>query len=198
MKKYIILILTTIILFAFSFPNTSVQAKRLPHTENWKIESTTKAYKTTEYGKWKLIYKGDPAKRKGEYDTISASISDTVSVSGQIELSKKTIASSLGYSYSKTYEYSGSKNSASLKKGEYIRGYVKKVGQYSKVKQRKYIHSPATGNKKTNVTKTAYVRAPSAITLKIDYYTAKKKKKKTVSYIKSGKSWVQTDVKYYV
>lgn len=180
--------------------NFNAKAARYPGVEIWRIEKIQKNYKTSSYGDWKLIYKGDPAKRAGEYDTISASLTSGISVSGSLGLDAKFLTSAVGYTLNKDYTVSGSKNSAPLKKGEYVKGYAKNVGVYAKVTQRKYIKRKNHSTPQ-NEYRTAYVRKPSAITLKIDYFTSKKKKKKTVIYVKSGgsKKWVQKGkTKYYV
>lgn len=205
MFKKISIFSLSLLMFSFFFfdslnSNLNAKAARYPGVEIWKVEKVNKNYKTSSYGKWKLIYKGSPAKRKGEYDSISASISSGLSYSGNIEVERSILAASVGYSKSKEYTVSGSKNSAPLKKGEYVKGYAKKIGVYSKVTQRKYMKRKHS-TKPLNEYKTAYVKKPEAISLKIDYYTSKNKKKKTVIYVqKSGsKKWVQKGkTKYYV
>ncbi|WP_336664032.1 hypothetical protein [Kurthia gibsonii] len=200
-KKFILksIIFSIFLTSVFFNIDSTADARRVPHVEIWKIESISKEYYTSEYGSWRLIYKGQPAKRKGEYDTISASEGGSVSITGDIAVSKGAIASSLGYALEKNYSFSGSKNSAALKKGEYTKGYVKRVAVYSKVTQRKYVNFH--GTKPTNEYKTAYVRKPSAITLRIDYYNKNKKKKKSLIFVKGNgsKKWIQQGKpKYYV
>ncbi|KOS66267.1 hypothetical protein AEA09_18785 [Lysinibacillus contaminans] len=135
----------------------------------WKIESSQKNYTTENVGSWELAYKGTPAKRDGEYDTVSATIARSASVSGSIQLTKKAISGEVGIALSKEYSIGGSKNSAQLKKGEYIKGYVKQVASVSKVVQRKWEHMGGV-NYKSGTTATAYVKKPTGVTIKIEYY----------------------------
>lgn len=134
----------------------------------WKIESSQKNYTTEAVGSWVLAYAGTPAKRDGEYDTVSASITRGASVSGSIQVSKGAIAGEVGVSLSKDYTVGGSKNSAPLKKGEYIKGYVKQVATVSKVIQRQWTRIDKTNIKGS--TATAYVKKPTGVTIRIDYY----------------------------
>jgi|GEM_PF-5368641 len=151
-------------------------AKADTHWTIWKIESSQKNYTTEEVGSWELAYSGKPAQRDGEYDTVSASISRSSSISGSIQLTKGAIAGEVGVELSRDYTIGGSKNSAQLKKGEYIKGYVKQVASVSKVIQRKYEHMGGQ-DYKTGTTATAYVKKPTAVTIKIEYYKSNGSKK---------------------
>lgn len=159
-------LLALALVFNMSFIN---KAEAGSYYTYWKVESTKKNYKNENIGSWTLVYKGTPAKRSGEYDTVSASIGRSATVSGSVQLSKKSIAGEVGVSLSKEYTVGGSKNSASLKKGEYIKGYAKQVATVSKVVQRKW--QSLDGSKyKTGSTATAYVKKPTGVTIKIEYY----------------------------
>lgn len=96
--------------------------------------------------------------RKGEYDTVafSTSYSHTYSGSFAIPALKVQAEGTLGYSYGVSKSFSISKNSASLKKGEYVKCYSKKNYSVSIINQeevsfdtnRNPIYKP-TGNTKT-------------------------------------------------
>ena len=83
-------------------------------------------------GSWTHFYTGDPAKRDGEYDTASHSVSYSSTFSGAFGGNiKSKIQIEFGISFSKSEEFAISKNSAPLKKGEYIKAYwIKNFDSY--------------------------------------------------------------------
>lgn len=91
-------------------------------THSWSYKIGNPIEKTS--GNWKHLYTGSPAKRDGEYDTVSHSVSYGHTYSGSFGMSiKDKVQAELGISFSKTEEFSISKNSAPLKKDEYIKAY---------------------------------------------------------------------------
>lgn len=83
-------------------------------------------------GNWTCIYTGEPAARDGEYDTVSHSVSYGATFSGSFMGNiKDKIQVEFGISFSKSTEFGISKNSAPLKKGEYIKAYwIKSYDSY--------------------------------------------------------------------
>lgn len=82
------------------------------------------APKSITKGEWNHIYTGNPAARDGEYDTISHSVSYSATFSGSFMGDiKSRIQVEFGISFSKSTGFEISKNSAPLKKGEYIKAY---------------------------------------------------------------------------
>lgn len=93
-------------------------------------------------GTWKHFYTGDPAQRDGEYDSIQHSVTYGHSITGGVVGSvKEKIQLELSISFSKDETFSITKNSASLKKGEYIKAYwIKNYDEYT-VKQIDHQHT---------------------------------------------------------
>ncbi|MGL5575261.1 MAG: hypothetical protein ACRDCW_06905, partial [Sarcina sp.] len=87
-----------------------------------------------------LIYHGSPATKDGEYDTVSFSKSYSHEMEGNIQVSKNVISASVGYSIGESVSFSNSRNSAPLKKGQYVKGYIKKTYQRTPIYQRKYLY----------------------------------------------------------
>lgn len=99
---------------------------------SFKVDRT---YEETS-GSWIHIYTGSPAARNGEYDSVAFSTSYSHTFTGTIggEL-KGAIQAQLGYSFGKSVEFGITKNSGSLKKGEYVKAYYQKNYDVSKIKQ---------------------------------------------------------------
>lgn len=109
-------------------------------THSWSYDYGNPTENTK--GSWTHCYTGNPAVRDGEYDTVSHSVSYTSTYSGTFGGSiKSSIQAEFGISFSKGEEFSISKNSAPLKKGEYIKAYwIKNFDSYD-VKQTDYQHT---------------------------------------------------------
>ena len=109
-------------------------------THSWEYVIGEPTEKTS--GSWKHIYTGEPATRDGEYDTVSHSVtyghSFSGSFGGQI---KKLVQVDLSISFSKDETFGISKNSAPLKKGEYIKAYWIKNYDVYDVKQTDHQHT---------------------------------------------------------
>lgn len=93
-------------------------------------------------GKWTHFYTGDPSQRDGEYDSIGHSVTYGHSISGGVAGSvKQKIQLELSISFSKDETFSITKNSAQLKKGEYVKAYwIKSYDEY-RVKQIDHQHT---------------------------------------------------------
>ena len=109
-------------------------------THSWTYSYGNPVEKTK--GSWTHCYTGSPAKRDGEYDTVTHSVSYTSTFSGTFGGSiKSSIQVELGVSFSKSESFSISRNSGQLKKGEYIKAYwIKNYDSYD-VKQVDYQHT---------------------------------------------------------
>ena len=109
-------------------------------THSWDYDVGTPTEKAK--GSWTHFYTGDPAKRDGEYDTAQHSVSYAHTYSGSFGGDiKKLVQIELGISFTKSEEFSISKNSAPLKKGEYIKAYWIKNYDVYKVKQTDHQHT---------------------------------------------------------
>ncbi|WP_313530521.1 hypothetical protein [Anaerotignum sp.] len=109
-------------------------------THSWDYVYGSPTEKTK--GSWKHFYTGDPTQRDGEYDTASHSVSYGHTYSGSFGGNiKKLIQVEFGISFSKNEEFGISKNSAPLKKGEYIKAYWKKSFNSYDVKQTDHQHT---------------------------------------------------------
>lgn len=119
---------------AFASESPSPRAVGTTVTHSWSFD-TVGTYEETSGG-WVKFYTGHPAARDGEYDTVSHSISYSHTFSGTIggDLKGK-IQAQLGYSFGKTQEFGIAKNSAPLKKGEYVRAYYTKNFDVTKIRQ---------------------------------------------------------------
>lgn len=96
---------------------------------------------TKTEGNWKLIYSGHPARRDGEYDSISHSVAYSHTYSGTLEAELKgKISASLGYSFGKQQSFQVTKNSSPLKKGEYVKAYYIKNYLVNKIEQKDLMH----------------------------------------------------------
>ncbi|WP_343342374.1 hypothetical protein [Terrisporobacter petrolearius] len=146
----------------------------------WRIKSIKKDdHTSTKNNKWVLQYEGEPARRNGEYDAIQISTSYSHTYSGGFVLPalKSQAQSSLGYSYGTSKSFSATKNSASLKKGEYVRGYYKKNYSVSLVNQEELYFNTSAKPIYKPTGKTKQVKSYRAILpkIKLEYVTPKQK-----------------------
>lgn len=107
---------------------------------SWSYSYGSPRLKTS--GEWNHLYTGEPAQRDGEHDTVSHSTAYTSSFSGTFGGNiKSKIELDLQVSFSKTTEFQVSKNSASLKRGEYIKAYWIKTFDSYDVTQKDLQHT---------------------------------------------------------
>lgn len=140
--------------------------------EYWEYESKRLNISSYALTNWETCYRGEPAKRKGETQTVSASLSGQASLSGTVKIPTSVIDAQLGFTIGKSYSAGGSTTSAPLDVGEYIIGYRRLMASRSSVLQRKWIHMD--GQKiKTNQTATAYGSKPSIVSIKLEYYSSR-------------------------
>ncbi|NMB08539.1 MAG: hypothetical protein GX981_09160 [Tissierellia bacterium] len=175
MKKNIFIV-TLIILFIYVFSSlvlASVDDNNIPekrHSEGytWKIKSINSVGTETK-GNWKLGYEGEPARRTGESDTFTISTSYSHSFSGSfaIETLKPLAELQLGYTFGKSLDFSVSKTSSSLKKGEYVKGYFMNNYEKSKIIQEELYYNTKNNPIYRPTGKTKIVYAYEAILPKI-------------------------------
>lgn len=88
----------------------------------WKF--TTSSAGTGTAGSWKLFYEGAPARKKGEIDTVTASVSYSHTFTGSIATEiKKKVQVQLGYSFGVSKSLSASRATKVLQKGQYVKAY---------------------------------------------------------------------------
>ncbi len=91
--------------------------------------------------KWTHFYTGDPAQREGEVDSAQHSVSYGHSITGGIVGTiKQKIQVELSISLNKSETFGISKNSAPLKKGEYIKAFWARNYEIYDVKQTDHQH----------------------------------------------------------
>jgi len=167
-------------------------------THNWSFK-VDRTYEETQGG-WTHIYTGSPATRNGEYDSISHSTSYSHTYTGTIGGNLKGgIQAQLGYSFGKTVTFGISKNSGSLKKGEYVKAYYQKNFDVSKIQQTDlkrttgYILSGGQYRPVDRIeTITSYVYAKKAIQpkIKLEYWA-------NGNQVRSDSAGHPTHVEYY-
>ena len=162
---------------------TSTQSVMVPTTRHYWTY-TKKDAGTGTSGGWKLFYEGEPATAAGETDTAATGVSYTHTYSGSFGVGvKDRVQGELGYSFGKTTEFSVSKTSRALKKGEYVKAYYMKNYKLTTIKQTEYKNvsgwkqsypggpytyideTSATGNEKTATAKQAILPK-----LKLEYF----------------------------
>ena len=118
--------------------DAEVKSVMVPQTTySWRF--TTKSSGTATAGSWTLFYEGEPSKNGGETDTASAGVSYTHTFSGSLTGEvKEKVQVQLGYSFGKSAEFSVSKQSRTLKKGEYVKAYYMKNYELTTVNQTQY------------------------------------------------------------
>lgn len=136
-------------------------------------------------GDWALIYTGAPAERDGESDSISHQLSYSNTYSGTFGGNiKNLIEADFNLSFSRSVSFSITKNSASLKKGKYVKAYYQKNFKVMKIKQtdlkRTTGYELAGGQYRPvdrTETETSYVTVNKALQpkLKLEYWKGGKK-----------------------
>lgn len=163
---------------------TSTQSVMVPTTRRYWTY-TKKDAGTGTSGGWELFYEGEPA-TAGETDTAAAGVSYTHTYSGSFGVGvKDKVQGELGYSFGKTTEFSVSRTSRALKKGEYVKAYYMKNYKLTTIKQTEYKNvsgwkqsypggpytyideTSATGNEKTATAKQAILPK-----LKLEYFSS--------------------------
>lgn len=179
MKKLLSIILTITMFFSLatvSFADTpEVQNGdkygTMGYWEYWEYESKQLNISSDPFTNWQVCYNGQPATRKGETQTASASLSATASISGTVKIPTGVINAELGFTIGGSYSVGGSTTSAPLDVGDYIIGYARIMANKSSVLQRKWIHMDGQ-NIKTSETATAYGHKPTSVSIKIEYYNS--------------------------
>lgn len=159
--------------FAVSETDENITPKGDVYGSRWIVSSTKLNY-TTEYGDEENFYQGDPAARDGEIDTISGSIQSSHTYSGTLVSNlKSTIEASIGYTFGTSKTYTFNKQSATLKKGEYVYGYATPYWSKSKVIQE--LRQTINGIVTTTVlsSKTCYPKKSTGAKLRLAYFTNK-------------------------
>lgn len=166
--------------------DAEVKSVMVPQTTySWRF--TTKSSGTATAGSWTLFYEGEPSKNGGETDTASAGVSYTHTFSGSLTGEvKEKVQVQLGYSFGKSAEFSVSKQSRTLKKGEYVKAYYMKnyelttvnQTQYKTVRgwQQKYPGGPyefVNTTSATGKTQTATAKRAILPKIKLEYYMSR-------------------------
>lgn len=149
MKKLLSMIMACVLVAGLSIPAFAAapsddavipQYVGTQTTHSWEYDLGTPTEQTK--GSWTYIYTGEPAQRDGEYDTVSHSVSYGHSFTGSFGGSiKNKVQAELSISFSKTEEFGIAKNSAQLKKGEYIKAYWIKNYDVYNCKQTDHQHT---------------------------------------------------------
>lgn len=137
----------------------------------YKLKSITPDYKTVTKGGWHLIYTGAPATRDGEYDTISHEVSYSTTVSASLGYGiKDAVEAQLGVDIGASESFGISKNSAPLKKGEYVKAYYARTYSVSKVLVYVLYGSPTNDITSITPIRTRYVYRALQPQVKLEYY----------------------------
>ncbi|MDI6705263.1 MAG: hypothetical protein HPY74_15870 [Firmicutes bacterium] len=177
MKKAFSIILTLCFILSLSVNALAVETNDevtpKGYWEYWKIDDKKKNYDEEPIGNWELVYVGTPAKKPGETDTVTASLTRSAEVTGSIQVPVKQIAASVNVTLGVGYTVGGSRTSAPLDVGEYVKGYARPVASIHRVTQRKYIHMDGEDIPTSEIAY-AYVKEPTAVTIRIEYYKSTK------------------------
>lgn len=178
MKKIIAILMATMLVMtlsmsAFADVKETENTTRGAYWEYWEVEDVYENYTTKALGSWKLCFVGEPAKRDGETQTASATLSVEASVGGSVKVPLKVIEANIDFNIGASYSVGGYTTSPSLDKGDYVKGYARPVANVSKLIQRKYIHMDGQ-NISTNTKATAYAYEPTAVNIRLDYFTTNK------------------------
>lgn len=145
-----------------AFPTTQYQ---------WVIDRTVAAG-TKASGSWVLFYDGEPAGADGEYDSITASTSYSHTFSGSFAtgILKGLAEAELGFSFGTQESFSVTKNSASLNKGDYVKGYWRKNYKLFDVYQKELVIKYPDSVEETGDTKVTTAQKAIQPKLKLEYY----------------------------
>lgn len=186
MKKLVAVLMSTMLLMMFtmgSFADVKDMdmGTRGTYWEYWEVEKVYKNDDVEPIGSWELCFVGEPAKRDGETQTASASLSVDASLGGSVKVPVKVIEANIDFSIGGSYSVGGYTTSSPLNKGDYIKGYARPVANVDKLIQRKYIHMDGQ-NIKTNTTATAYAYKPTAVNVDIEYFSSSKTRSEATPY----------------
>lgn len=134
----------------------------------WRTVGSHKVGTETRGG-WVHFYTGSPATIDGEKDVASCNLIIRRELTGNLKVTYKQLEGVLGYVAKSDEEFSVSKISAPLKKGQYIKAYYMKNYTKHKVTQRQYLKT----NGQTYATKNyAYVYSykPLMPMIRLEYH----------------------------
>lgn len=174
--------------FATSSEPEEYQARTMVPQTTYYWTYTTKSAGTSTAGSWKLFYEGEPATQAGESDTATCGVTYNHTYSGSIAAEVKSkIEVQFGYTFGEDEEFSVSKQSRTLAKGEYIKAYYIKTYEDTTVNQTQYkrvrgwqqttpggSYEYVDKTSKTGATKTATAKKAILPKIKLNYYTSKK------------------------
>ncbi|WP_108671423.1 hypothetical protein [Peribacillus acanthi] len=136
----------------------------------WKITSTSN-YGNVTKGSWVHLYTGYPATRTGEVDTISASVTYTHQIAGTVNVTNSVVSAEVGYTIGQDKQFSISRETPPLNKGEYVKAFYIKSYSRTTLNQRQYFYDLGTSYPTSNYA-TGYADEAILPQLRLEYYSS--------------------------